>query len=158
MVTIPHKADRLACTTNPTNQPGEEEAEAEGDDGVAPEHVSVEEPVDRDGGGEDPGHVADQDTSDHLKGGRVNNLTIHSQFPIPEGRKSEQNSILSIHKSKALSFCDQTFLVHSKNKIPQEDSADGWCRISHLVRLHRHHHRHHHHSRLSSETKTTTRL
>ena len=76
VVFIPHKADGLAGTTNPSNQTGEKETEAEGDDGVAPEHVSVEEPVDRDGGGENPGHVADQDASDHLKEGRVNKIVF----------------------------------------------------------------------------------
>ena len=30
-------------------------------------HVSIEEPVDGDGGGEDPGHVPDKDAADHLK-------------------------------------------------------------------------------------------
>ena len=67
VVRLPHKTDGLAGPSHPANQTGEEETEAEGDDGVAPEHVAVEEPVDGDGGGEDPGHVADQDASDHLK-------------------------------------------------------------------------------------------
>ena len=67
VVYVPDQTDWLTGSSNPTNQAREEETEAESDDGVAPEHVAVEEPVDGDGGGEDPGHVADQDASDHLK-------------------------------------------------------------------------------------------
>ena len=67
VVYVPDQTDGLTGSSNPTNQAREEETEAESDDGVAPEHVAVEEPVDGDGGGEDPGHVPDQDAADHLK-------------------------------------------------------------------------------------------
>ena len=62
----PHETDGLTSSTNPADQPREEETEAESDDGVAPEHVSVEEPVDGDGGGQHPGHVPDEDAANHL--------------------------------------------------------------------------------------------
>ena len=63
---LPHKTDGLAGSSHPAHQTGEEETEAEGDDGVAPEHVAIEEPVDRHGGGQHPGHVPDQDAANHL--------------------------------------------------------------------------------------------
>ena len=63
----PHKTDGLTGPAHPAHQAGEEEAEAEGDDGVAPEHVAVEEPVDGDGGGQHPGHVPDEDAANHLE-------------------------------------------------------------------------------------------
>ena len=66
VVTSPHKTDGLAGPSHPAHQTGEEETEAEGDDGVAPEHVPIEEPVHGHGGGQDPGHVADQDAANHL--------------------------------------------------------------------------------------------
>ena len=67
VVYVPDQTDGLTGSSNPTNQAREEETEAESDDGVAPEHVASQEPVDRHGGGEDPGHVPDQDAADHLK-------------------------------------------------------------------------------------------
>lgn len=63
---LPHKTDGLTGSSHPANQAGEEEAEAEGDDGVAPEHVAIQEPVNSHGGGQHPGHVPDQDAANHL--------------------------------------------------------------------------------------------
>lgn len=113
----PHETDGLTSSTNPADQPREEETEAESDDGVAPEHVSVEEPVHGHGGGQDPGHVANQDAANHLKIGKL------------------KHNVCQFITFKRRVFCSHHnhFLSDSKNKIPQGQYGNGWCRISQSV-------------------------